>query len=241
MKIRGLIFDLYGTLINIETDEYMEEIYRAISHFLNYEGVFLHRWELRDLYYDIMKWQKSFSDEKYPEINVENIWDELMHRHGIRSVPRRRQLSRTLLKMYRGISRKRLELYPGVAEVLERFRASYPMGLISDAQRGFAVPEIQAVGLAGYFAPVIISSDYGFRKPDPRLFLTAMNFLKLGPDEVVFVGNDMYRDIYGASRLGIRTVFFRSNQGAQSYEDKEADYVVDRFENVPAAIDFLSQ
>ena len=33
MPIRGIVFDLYGTLIDIETDESTEEIYRSIAHF----------------------------------------------------------------------------------------------------------------------------------------------------------------------------------------------------------------
>ena len=41
-------FDLYGTLIDIETDESMDEIYRVISHYLTYQGVYLHRAEVRE-------------------------------------------------------------------------------------------------------------------------------------------------------------------------------------------------
>lgn len=33
MKIKAILFDLYGTLIDIETDESMDEIYRAIAHY----------------------------------------------------------------------------------------------------------------------------------------------------------------------------------------------------------------
>ena len=41
MKIRALLFDVNGTLIDIETDEWMEEAYRAIAHFLTYQGLSL--------------------------------------------------------------------------------------------------------------------------------------------------------------------------------------------------------
>ena len=47
MAIKGILFDLYGTLIDIETDESMDEIYRAIAHYLTYHGVYLHRREVR--------------------------------------------------------------------------------------------------------------------------------------------------------------------------------------------------
>ena len=46
MQVKGILFDLYGTLIDIETDESMDEIYRAIGHYLTYQGVSLRRWEI---------------------------------------------------------------------------------------------------------------------------------------------------------------------------------------------------
>ena len=87
--------------------------------------------------------------------------------------------------------------------------------------------------------PVLISGDFGFRKPDRRLFALALDQMSLRADETLFVGNDMYRDIYGAHGAGMRTVMFRSNQGDQSYHGAEPDYVIDRFQDLPRAVAFL--
>ena len=46
--------------------------------------------------------------------------------------------------------------------------------------------------------------------------------MKMEPSEVLFVGNDMYRDVYGAQRVGMKTVFFKSNQGTQEKERRQA-------------------
>ena len=239
MAIKGILFDLYGTLIDIETDESLEEIYRGIAHFLTYQGVYFHRWEVRDRYYQIMKRQKEESGEKYPEINVEAIWNAFLKQQGISSACARRRLAGTLAQMFRGISRKRLDLYPSVKGVLDELISSYRPGLISDAQPCYALPEIRAVGLEDYFDPIIISADYGFRKPDPRLFLKALEVMSLTPEEVVFVGNDMYRDIYGASMLGIKTIFFASKQGNQTYEGISPNYVVTQFGDVLKIVESL--
>ena len=64
--------------------------------------------------------------------------------------------------------------------------------------------------------------------------------MKLRPAEVICVGNDMYRDIYGASRLGIRTIFVESNQGAKSHADVTPDYFAHRFEDVLKGIEALT-
>lgn len=239
MAIKGILFDLYGTLIDIETDESLEEIYRGIAHFLTYQGIQLHRWEVRDRYYQIMKEQKKAGGEEFPEIDVEAIWNALLRKEGVNAAPARRRLALVLAQIYRGISRKRLQLYPEVKRVLDELRASYRLALVSDAQPCYALPEMEAVGLQGYFDPLIISAPYGFRKPDRRLTEQALDMMKLMPAEALYVGNDMYRDIYGAKRLGIKTIFVESNQGDKSYENVTPDYVAYRFEDVLKGVEAL--
>jgi putative hydrolase of the HAD superfamily len=218
----------------------MEEIYRGIAHFLTYHGIYLHRWEVKDLYYQIMKQQKEQSTEEYPEIKVVSIWNTFLQQQGMESAFARRELATTLAQLYRGISRKRLQLYPSVKSVLDELKSTYRLALISDAQPCYAFPEIRAVSLEGYFDPIIISAEYGFRKPDPRLIQKALQRMSLTPEEVLCVGNDMYRDIYGASRLGIKTILLLSNQGAQSHGETTADYAVTRFEDVLAGVKAFS-
>ena len=239
MAIKGILFDLYGTLIDIDTDESMEEIYRGIAHYLTYQGIYLHRWEVRDRYYWIMKQQKELCGEECPEIDVEAIWNSFLRQEGIKAAPARRRLALTLAHIYRGISRKRLQLYPGVKEVLDGLRPAYRMALVSDAQPCYALPEIKAVGLDGYFDPVIISAHYGFRKPDKRLTGKALDIMKLTAAEVICVGNDMYRDIYGANRLGIKTIFVDSNQGDKVHENVTPDYIAHQFEDVLKGVEAL--
>jgi putative hydrolase of the HAD superfamily len=238
--IKGILFDLYGTVVDIETDEGMEEIYRGIAHYLTYQGVCLHRGEVRDRYYRIMKEQKEASREEYPEIDVLAIWNALLLQEGVKAPSVRENLSLILAHLYRAISRKHLQLYPGVKEVLDMLRPAYRMALLSDAQPCFALPEIRAMGLDGYFDPVFISVDCGFRKPDRRSFGRVLDIMNLRTEEVIFVGNDMYRDIYGAGRLGIRTIFFDSNQGTKSHENTSPDFVARRFEDVLQGVERLS-
>jgi putative hydrolase of the HAD superfamily len=240
MTIKGILFDLYGTLIDIDTDESLEEIYRGIAHYLTYHGVYLHRWEVRDRYYEIMKRQKEEGGEEYPEINVEAIWNSFLGQEGIGAPLARRKLALILAQLYRAISRKRLQLYPDVKRVLDELRVTYRMALVSDAQPCYALPEMTAVGLEGYFDPIIISAYYGFRKPDTRLIKKALDTMKLGPAEVICVGNDMYRDIFGASQLGIKAIFIDSNQGAKAHENVTPDYFAHRFEDVLKGVEVLA-
>ena len=135
---------------------------------------------------------------------------------------------------------KCVRLYPSVKRVLDELRPRYRMGIVSDSQPCWALPEMRALGLGTYFDPVIMSADYGFRKPDPRLIKKALDLMGVTSSEVLFVGNDMNRDIHGAGQLDIKTIFLSSNQGRQSYSQTTADYVAAEFEDVLKGVRFLS-
>ena len=67
----------------------------------------------------------------------------------------------------------------------------YHLGAISDGQTLWAKSELQSVGLAHFFDPVLVSGDFGYRKPDQRLFEKALELMQLEPDEVIYIGNDI--------------------------------------------------
>jgi len=245
MIVKAILFDVNGTLTDINTDEANEEIYRGISHILTYQGIALHRWEVRDEYYRIMEVQRKNSREQYPEFDAVEIFRELVSRRCIAagSIPtgKLQWLPVFLAEAYRGLSRNRLQLYPGVLDVLNELRLRYKLAAISDAQSAWCLPEMRAVGIDGYFDPIIVSGDYGYRKPDPRLFTAALTGLELAPENVLFVGNDMFRDVYGAKQHGLKTVFFSSNQGSKEAEGAEPDYIIYRFSEMRQAIEFFER
>jgi len=243
MNIKGILFDINGTLINIHTDEGMDEIYRAVSHFLTYQGIYLHRGEVRDQYFQIMEEQTKASGEEHPEFNAVALWREFLKRNmnpaWQQTSDRLEAMPLFLAEMYRGISRHRLELYPDVKAVLDELKPRFSLAVVSDGQSVWALPEMRATGIDRYFDPIVISSDHGFRKPDPRLFQAALDGIGAGPEEVLFVGNDMYRDVFGAKRIGIKTVFFTSHQGRRNMEGVEPDYIIHRIAELRQAITFF--
>ena len=134
-----------------------------------------------------------------------------------------------LAEMSRGISRRQLTLYPNVREVLDVLRDRYPLALVTDAQSAYARSELRKVGLLGYFDPIVVSGDHGYRKPDRRLFQLALDGMGVAAGHALYVGNDMHRDIYGAREAGLTTVMFNSDQGDKAYRDCTPDYTITDF------------
>ncbi len=243
MKIKGILFDVNGTLVDIHTDELNEEIYRGISNFLTYQGLEVPAWELREEYFRIMDKQRRSSDEKFPEFDVVGLWREFLvdrtRKTTLLASDKMKWLPLVLAEIYRGLSLFRLQLYPDVREVLDELRQRFKLGAISDAQTPWARPEMRAVAIDSYFNPIVVSGDLGYRKPDKRIFELALKNLGLPRENVIFVGNDMYRDIYGARKAGLKTVFFWSNQGRKKTEGADPDYIIYRFAELRQAIAFL--
>ncbi len=243
--IRGLIFDLNGTVIDILTDEGDVTAYRTVSNFLLYHGIYIAPEELREFYFSSNRKQRRDSAEEYPEFDVVKIFRRLLRHYppasGALSGNERHKLALVLSELFRAATLLQLRLYPGVKEILSALQTKYRLAAVSDGQSCWARAEAAAAGLGEYFDPLIVSGDLGFRKPDRRMFEAALREMKLSAGEVLFIGNDMFRDVWGAKKLGIRTVFFRSNQGDQQYPDTEPDYIIYRFSELPEAIEFLSR
>lgn len=245
MKIKGIIFDVNGTLINIHTDEQYSKIYRFISRFLTFQGISVHHGALKEEYFQIIREQRKSSPEEHPEYDVQEVWRVFLRRRehlGCGLCPAKiEHMSVFLAELFRGISRRRLELYPGVRETLDDLRSSRRLAVLSDAQKAWALPELRTVGIDCCFEHFVISGEHGFRKPDRRLFEMTLSRMGLAPWEVLHVGNDMYRDVYGPKRLGIKTVFFSSNQGRKHMDNVAPDYVIHDFRELRQAVDFFEQ
>ena len=168
MDIRAVAFDVNGTLVRIQTDEGMDEIFRGAAHFLTYQGIDLCRDQVRELYFRIMSEQQHASTQQHPEFDAVGIWHRIIDEHQTgftRDLPAAKldQMPLFLAEMSRGISRRRLGLYPHVREVLDVLRERYPLALVTDAQSAHARGELHRVGLLDYFDPIIVSGDYGGR------------------------------------------------------------------------------
>jgi putative hydrolase of the HAD superfamily len=48
----------------------------------------------------------------------------------------------------------------------------------------------------------------------------------------VYVGNDMYRDIFGAREAGLTTVMFDSDQGTKAHLDCVPDHTITDFRDL---------
>lgn len=220
------VFDLYGTLIDIWTDEGTMNLWKPMSALYSAYGADYTPEELRDAYFRTVQEEEAKlrlrTGLTYPEITLDpvflRLYDEAPRRHAAAHEPDRAEWVYAAANVFRVLSRKRLGAYPGTIPTLtELRRRGHRLYLLSNAQKIFTLPEMEITGIADKFDAVYISSEHNMRKPQPEFMGLLLEREGLDPAETVMVGNDFSSDMRSAALWGVRGVFLNTD----GYSDKE--------------------
>jgi len=102
-------------------------------------------------------------------------------------------------------------IVPGADEVLHQLGSRFALGLISNTGRtpGSALRTVlERLNISQYFNAMVFSNEHGECKPQLSIFESIRASLGVQFDEMVFVGDNPYVDVYGAQRCGMRGVLF---------------------------------
>lgn len=224
------IFDLYGTLVDIRTDENKEELWEKLSLFYAFYGAFYTPEELARSYKRLTgemtaghEELRRDSHEAFPEIRIEEVFRALFEEKGIAPDE---SLVRHAGQFFRILSMEFIRLYDGTEEMLSAVKESgRKIYLLSNAQRIFTEYEMNALGITKYFDGIFISSDEGCKKPDLKFFRKLIDTCGIDPERAVMVGNDGICDIEVAKRAGLGTVYVHSDI-SPAEDAPDADYVL---------------
>ncbi|MDA1874201.1 HAD-IA family hydrolase [Bacillus cereus group sp. BY112LC] len=91
---------------------------------------------------------------------------------------------------------------------LNQIKKHFKVGIITNGSTQRQKTKIFNTNLNRYFETIIISEEVGFSKPDKRIFELALNELNLQPENTLFVGDDLEKDIAGPQNANIKGVWF---------------------------------
>ena len=212
MKYTDLIFDLYGTLVDIHTDE-NDVVWDKTALYFGFYGARYTGGELKAAFRSAMaecEAAEGQSYEYFPDIPFEQVMAQLFRAKGVEESAD--ALAVNAAQLFRISSMDYIRLYPGVKEALFRLREKgYRLWLLSNAQRAFTAYELRLLGLSDQFDKVYLSSDFQCRKPDVRFFNALLQEQKLDPAKCLMIGNDRNTDIAGARAAGLDTLYMHTN------------------------------
>lgn len=221
----NIIFDLYGTLIDIRTDEYGIETWRKMCEFYAKRGIKYNAAELRSRYnHETERAVLAMSRRRctYPEIDIVDVFERLGSKKGA-AAAMGREMAAEAAREFRRVSTEYIRLYEGAADMLAFLKtAGKKLYVLSNAQSVFTAPEIESLGISRFFDDISLSSNFGAMKPDKSFYQQLLERNHMNPGKSIMVGNDLVCDIEAASRVGLNTCYIHSNLSPEGDAADEA-------------------
>ena len=231
------VFDLYGTLVDIHTDEGARGLWEKLALFFGYYNACYQPEELKERYDAFVSeseqaLKKTLDDPRYahessPEIEITEVFKKLYEEKGVAADT---ELAVHTGQFFRVLSTEYVKTYPGTLKMLAHLKKiGKKVYLLSNAQRIFTAYEMNVLGISKYFDDILISSDFQTKKPDERFFHAVIDKHHLDVSRSLYVGNDSRCDVEGAKRVQMPVFYINSNISPKNDDGKEADYIVKDF------------
>lgn len=206
-----LIFDLYGTLVDIHTEE-DATVWEKTALYFGYYGAHYSPAQLKAAFEKELSARKATAGQSYecfPDIPFHQVLADLFRRKGIEE--NAETLGIQAAQLFRIFSTEYIRLYPHVTEALAALQEKgHRLWLLSNAQEVFTRYELNHLGITSLFDGIYLSSQFGYRKPDVRFFRALLDEQKLDPGKCLMIGNDRETDIAGARQAGIDTFYMHT-------------------------------
>jgi putative hydrolase of the HAD superfamily len=124
----------------------------------------------------------------------------------------------------------------GARQVVAACAARLPVGVVSNAFPDVQYRKLEAIGVRGLLRCVVLSEEFGARKPDPSIFLEGCRRLGMAPGRCLYVGDSFANDVVGARAAGLVPCWYNP-QGLEPPAGQEPPALVLRaLDDLPAAL-----
>ncbi len=189
-SILAVVFDLDDTLYDEKT--FVQSGFRSVAQYLSTR----YNLDRERVYQKMLGYLERDGRGK--------IFDSVLKHYGIYNP----NLVEELVEIYR-VHTPEISLYPDVVETLKKLRVmKLETGIITDGLHSVQKKKVSALNLQNYVDFIIYTDEFGagYEKPHPAAFLHAAEILNLKPRNILYVGNNPEKDIFGANSAGMQSV-----------------------------------
>ena len=114
---------------------------------------------------------------------------------------------------------------PEAKEVVEVLSKKYRLGVMAN-QPTKTADKFKVAGIDGYFSQLGMSHDYGYHKPDPRLYAEILAETKAVAERSVMIDDNYERGLRTAKDLGFKIVWYLETGSRFWIPDAKADWII---------------
>jgi HAD superfamily hydrolase (TIGR01509 family) len=199
MRVRAVLFDLGGTLIDHKDFDGWTEVARRF--FLDFDAD-----QLRHAFLEVEEELDARPSGLSGEAALVEFWRRTLSRASGKEVD-----ERTTIKFNAAVWEVQLpvRLYSDTRRCLDTLRAERrSLGVVSNSTSEAGVRRIlDRVGILDYFSRVVSSGTEGVEKPNPEIFRRALERMNVPAAEAVYVGNLAHTDALAATAAGLHGVW----------------------------------
>ena len=195
MKYKAVIFDLYGTLVDMFPFQENECVWEMAFHLGAPQQEFAQRW------FD------SFNQRELGEFaNIKACIEYVCRMVGVPAE------SSKIMKATKALLDYTFQTLTPRKEAIETLNnlknEGLKIGLISGCS--MEVPLVwPSTQLSSLVDVAIFSCQVGMNKPDPRIYKEACKLMKVDPEECIYIGDGSSAELRGAMVVGMRPALIR--------------------------------
>jgi putative hydrolase of the HAD superfamily len=205
---RALLFDLDDTLIDDSTS--VGSAWNAVCEEAAVEAPGLDAVALLARIHEVRGWYWSDAERHRigrNDLRAATAWivEEALRRLDFASAA----LAPILANRYRDIREEQTVLLPGAMEAIDRCReAGIALALLTNGSSAGQRTKLERFDLAQHFDYISIEGEFGYGKPDERVYTAAIEALSCRPAEAWMVGDNLEWDVAAPMRLGLKGVWY---------------------------------
>jgi HAD superfamily hydrolase (TIGR01549 family) len=225
-QIKAITFGLDGTLVHGALD--IEKYKKALIDYLEKIGHSGGHARLNQALQATLEKMKKAQARKI-ELRFDLVYSNLLFDLGIKITQERLDHIEDLyMRFYK------IEMVPGVKEMLEQLSKKYHLAVVANAVSNVARLALEKHDLTKYFDYIVLSRDLGARKPDPEIFIFALRSMWIKAENAVHVGDSLEEDVKGAKLAGMRTVWIKEDTEITNIHP---DFVIPKITELPSLVD----
>ena len=119
----------------------------------------------------------------------------------------------------------------GAVVLVKKLSKKMAVGVVSNGLPDVQYTKLETLGLRDLFSCIVLSEEFGVRKPDARIFHHAVSLLKMQPSECLYIGDSYPIDIIGAKNAGLQACWLNREGLKPQDTSVQADFIISKLQD----------